>query len=101
MDEAIAHCTRGLGIWDWASNCGDEEPDVVLGCAGDVPTIEALAAVSLLRRHLPQVKIRLGNVGDSKRLQEEREHQHGLSNGEKDGIVTRDKQEIVGYHGYA
>ncbi len=100
MDEAIAHCTRGLGIWDWASNCGDEEPDVVLGCAGDVPTIEALAAVSLLRRHLPQVKVRLVNVVDVMRLQDEREHPHGLSNREFDGIFTRDKPVIFAYHGY-
>ena len=100
MDEAIAHCTRGLGIWDWASNCGDEEPDVVLGCAGDVPTIEALAAVSLLRRHLPQVKVRLVNVVDIMRLQDEREHPHGLSNREFDGIFTRDKPVIFAYHGY-
>ena len=100
MDEAIAHCTRGLGIWDWASNCGDEEPDVVLGCAGDVPTLEALAAVSLLRRHLPQLKVRLVNVVDIMRLQDEREHPHGLSNREFDGIFTTDKPVIFAYHGY-
>ena len=79
MDEAIAHCTRGLGIWDWASNDGGDEPDVVLGCAGDVPTLEALAAVDLLRRHLPELKVRLVNVVDLMRLQDEREHPHGLS----------------------
>jgi xylulose-5-phosphate/fructose-6-phosphate phosphoketolase len=100
MDEAIAHCTRGLGIWDWASNCGDEEPDVVLGCAGDAPTVEVLAAVSLLRRHLPQVKVRLVNVVDIMRLQDEREHPHGLSNREFDGIFTTDKPVIFAYHGY-
>ena len=100
MDEAVAHCTRGLGIWDWASNCGPEEPDVVLGCAGDVPTIEALAAVSLLRRHLPELKVRLVNVVDIMRLQDEREHPHGLSDREFDGIFTTDKPVIFAYHGY-
>ncbi|MDT0351822.1 phosphoketolase family protein [Pseudonocardia charpentierae] len=100
MDEAVAHCTRGLGIWDWASNCGNEEPDVVLGCAGDVPTLEAVAAVSLLRRHLPELKIRLVNVVDIMRLQDEREHPHGLSHPEFDGIFTTDRPVIFAYHGY-
>jgi xylulose-5-phosphate/fructose-6-phosphate phosphoketolase len=100
MDEAVAHCTRGLGIWDWASNCGDDEPDVVLGCAGDVPTLEAVAAVSLLRRHLPELKIRLVNVVDIMRLQDEREHPHGLSHPEFDGIFTTDRPVIFAYHGY-
>ena len=100
MDEAVAHCTRGLGIWEWASNCAGAEPDVVLGCAGDVPTLEALAAVSLLREHLPQVKVRLVNVVDIMRLQDEREHPHGLSNREFDGIFTTDKPVIFAYHGY-
>jgi xylulose-5-phosphate/fructose-6-phosphate phosphoketolase len=100
MEQAVAHCTRGLGIWDFASTCGDEEPDVVLGCAGDVPTLEAIAAVSLIRRHLPGLKVRLVNVVDIMRLQDEREHPHGLSNREFDGIFTTDKPVIFAYHGY-
>jgi xylulose-5-phosphate/fructose-6-phosphate phosphoketolase len=100
MDEAIAHCTRGLGIWDWASSCDGEEPDVVLGCAGDVPTLEAVAAADLLRRHLPDLKVRLVNVVDIMRLQDEREHPHGLSHREFDGIFTTDRPVIFAYHGY-
>jgi xylulose-5-phosphate/fructose-6-phosphate phosphoketolase len=100
MDEAIAHCTRGIGIWPWASNDDGTEPDVVLACAGDVPTLEAVAAVSLLRRHLPELKVRLVNVVDLMRLQDEREHPHGLSDAEFDGLFTRDKPVIFAYHGY-
>jgi xylulose-5-phosphate/fructose-6-phosphate phosphoketolase len=100
MEQAVAHCTRGLGIWDFASTCGDEEPDVVLGCAGDVPTLEAVAAASLIRRHLPDLKVRLVNVVDIMRLQDEREHPHGLSHREFDGIFTTDKPVIFAYHGY-
>jgi xylulose-5-phosphate/fructose-6-phosphate phosphoketolase len=100
MDEAIAHCTRGIGIWDWASSDQGGEPDVVLGCAGDVPTLEAVAAVSLLRRHLPELKVRLVNVVDLMRLQDEREHPHGLSDREFDALFTTDKPVIFAYHGY-
>jgi xylulose-5-phosphate/fructose-6-phosphate phosphoketolase len=100
MDEAIAHCTRGLGIWTWASTDDGAEPDVVLGCAGDVPTLEAVAAVSLLRRHLPDLKVRLVNVVDLMRLQDAREHPHGLSHPEFDGIFTTDRPVVFAYHGY-
>ncbi len=99
-DEAVAHCTRGIGIWPWASSDDGAEPDVVLGCAGDVPTIEALAAVSLLREHLPQLRVRLVNVVDLMRLQDEREHPHGLADAEFDGLFTTDKPVIFAYHGY-
>ena len=100
MDEAVAHCTRGVGIWEWASNDAGGEPDVVLACAGDVPTLEAVAAVSLLRRHLPDLKVRLVNVVDLMRLQDEREHPHGLADREFDGLFTADKPVIFAYHGY-
>ncbi len=100
MEEAVAHCTRGIGVWDWASNDAGTEPDVVLGCAGDVPTLEAVAAVSLLRRHLPELKVRLVNVVDLMRLQDEREHPHGLGDREFDGLFTTDKPVIFAYHGY-
>ncbi|GAB6901533.1 phosphoketolase family protein [Kineosporia succinea] len=99
MDEAIAHCTRGLGIWPWASNC-DGEPDVVLACAGDIPTLETLAAVDLLRQHLPELKVRVINVVDLMRLQSESEHPHGLSDSEFDALFTADKPVVFAYHGY-
>ncbi len=99
MDEAIAHCTRGLGIWPWASN-GDGEPDVVLACAGDVPTLETLAAVDILRRELPDLAVRVVNVVDLMRLQPESEHPHGLPDKEFDALFTRDKPVIFAYHGY-
>jgi xylulose-5-phosphate/fructose-6-phosphate phosphoketolase len=101
MDEAIAHCTRGLGVWEWA---GTEElgkdPDVVIAAAGDVPTLEGLAAVDLLRRHLPDLKIRFVNVVDLMRLQPESEHPHGLPDRDFDTIFTREKPIIFAYHGY-
>jgi xylulose-5-phosphate/fructose-6-phosphate phosphoketolase len=100
MDEAVAHCTRGIGIWDWASNDQGSEPDVVIGCAGDVPTLEAVAAVDLLRRYLPELKVRLVNVVDVMRLQDEREHPHGLSDRDFDGLFTTNKPVIFAYHGY-
>jgi xylulose-5-phosphate/fructose-6-phosphate phosphoketolase len=100
MTEADAHCARGIGRWDWASSDQDAEPDVVLACAGDVPTLEALAAVDLLRRHLPQLRVRLVNVVDLMRLQDEREHPHGLGAREFDGLFTTDKPVIFAYHGY-
>jgi xylulose-5-phosphate/fructose-6-phosphate phosphoketolase len=100
MDEAIAHCTRGLGIWDWASNDEGRDPDVVLACAGDVPTLEALAAADLIRRHLPHVAVRFVNVVDLMRLQPPSEHPHGLSDAEFDEVFTRDRPVIFAYHGY-
>ncbi len=101
MDDAILHCTRGLGIWDWAGTeplVGD--PDVVLACAGDVPTLETVAAADLLKRRLPELKVRVVNVVDLMRLQDEREHPHGLSDSEFDTIFTRDKPVVFAYHGY-
>ncbi len=100
MDEAILHCTRGIGIWEWASNDADGEPDVVMACAGDVPTLETLAAVDLLRQHLPDLKVRVVNVIDLMRLQDESEHPHGLSEAEFDALFTTDRPIIFAYHGY-
>ncbi|MGW0218200.1 phosphoketolase family protein [Micromonospora chokoriensis] len=100
MTEAIQHTRRGLGIWEWASNDGGSEPDVVLACCGDVPTLEALAAVELLRRHLPELKVRLVNVVDLMRLQPDTEHPHGLTDKEFDTIFTADRTVIFAYHGY-
>jgi xylulose-5-phosphate/fructose-6-phosphate phosphoketolase len=99
MDEAIAHCTRGLGIWDWASNTTGE-PDVVLACAGDVPTLETLAAANILRSRLPELKVRVINVVDLMRLQSQGEHPHGLPDSEFDALFTTDKPVIFAYHGY-
>ncbi len=100
MDDAIAHCTRGLGIWDWASTDAGSEPDVVLACAGDVPTLEALAATALLRQHLPELKVRFVNVVDLMKLESPREHPHGLSDHEFDALFTADVPVIFAYHGY-
>jgi len=100
MDEAIAHCTRGIGIWDWASNEGPEEPDVVLACAGDIPTLETVAAAALLREHLPELRVRVINVVDLMRLQPESEHPHGLSDREFDALFTVRQPVIFAYHGY-
>ncbi len=100
MDQAILHCTRGIGIWDWASNDQGGEPDVVIGCSGDIPTLEALAAVDLLRQHLPELKVRFLNVVDLMRLQDEKEHPHGLSSAEFDALFTTDKPVVFAYHGY-
>ena len=100
MDEAIIHCTRGLGIWDWASNDEGAEPDVVLACCGDVPTLETLAATALLREHLPDLRVRVVNVVDLMRLQPEPEHPHGLSDAEFDSIFTTSRPVIFAYHGY-
>ena len=100
MDDADLHCTRGLGVWEWASNDDGEEPDVVMGCAGDVPTLEILAAVSLLRTHLPDLKVRVVNVVDLMRLQPETEHPHGLPDREYDTLFTTDRPVIFAYHGY-
>ena len=100
MDDAILHCTRGIGIWDWASNDESGEPDVVLGCCGDVPTLETLAAAALLREHLPGLKVRVVNVVDLMRLQPESEHPHGLSDGEFDSLFTTNRPVVFAYHGY-
>jgi len=100
MDEAIAHCTRGIGIWDWASNDQGGDPDVVMACAGDIPTLETLAATDLLRRHLPHLKVRVVNVVDLMRLQPPSEHPHGLSDGEFDALFTTDRPVIFAHHGY-
>jgi xylulose-5-phosphate/fructose-6-phosphate phosphoketolase len=100
MDEAVRHCTRGIGIWDWASSDHDGEPDVVLGCAGDVPTMETLAAAHLLRELLPELKVRVVNVVDLMRLQDPREHPHGLSSSEFDALFTTDRPIVFAYHGY-
>lgn len=99
MDEAIAHCARGLGIWDWASSTTGE-PDVVLACAGDIPTLETLAAADILRRELPELAVRVVNVVDIMRLQPETEHPHGLSDREFDALFTTGKPVIFAYHGY-
>jgi xylulose-5-phosphate/fructose-6-phosphate phosphoketolase len=99
MDEAIAHCTRGLGIWPWASST-DGEPDVVLACAGDVPTLETLAAADLIRTHLPDLKVRVINVVDLMRLEPDTEHPHGLPDADFDALFTIDKPVIFAYHGY-
>jgi xylulose-5-phosphate/fructose-6-phosphate phosphoketolase len=100
MDAAVVHCTKGLGIWDWASNDLDGEPDVVMACAGDVPTLETLAAVDLLRRHFPTLKVRVVNVVDLMTLQPDTEHPHGISDHEFDSLFTTDKPVIFAYHGY-
>ena len=100
MDDAIVHCTKGIGIWDWASTDSGEEPDLVMACAGDVPTMEALAAVDLLLGFFPELKIRFVNVVDLMRLQDEREHPHGLSDKAFDMLFTKDTPVIFAYHGY-
>jgi xylulose-5-phosphate/fructose-6-phosphate phosphoketolase len=100
MADAIAHCTRGIGIWEWASNDEDAEPDVVLGCCGDVPTLETLAATAILRERLPDLKVRVVNVVDLMRLQPDTEHPHGLSDKEFDSLFTTDRPIVFAYHGY-
>jgi xylulose-5-phosphate/fructose-6-phosphate phosphoketolase len=100
MDAAIKHCTMGISIWEWASNDRGGEPDVVLACAGDVPTLEALAAVTILREHFPQLKVRVVNVVDLMRLQPTSEHPHGLSDNNFDILFTKDKPVIFAFHGY-
>ena len=87
MEDAVLHCTRGIGIWDWASNDEGGEPDVVMACAGDVPTLEILAAVTLLRDHLPDLRVRVVNVVDLMRLEPDTEHPHGLSDHDFDALV--------------
>jgi len=100
MESAIEHCTSGIGIWDWASTDTGTEPDVVMACAGDVPTLETLAAVDLLRQHFPDIKVRVVNVVDLMTLQPSTEHPHGLPDKEFDSIFTTDKPVIFAYHGY-
>ena len=100
MESAIAHCTTGIGIWEWASTDNGVEPDVVMACCGDVPTLETLAAVDLLRRDLPDLKIRVVNVVDLMTLQPSTEHPHGLSDREFDSIFTADKPVVFAFHGY-
>jgi xylulose-5-phosphate/fructose-6-phosphate phosphoketolase len=101
MDAAVVHCTEGIGIWQWASNDQGAEPDVVMACCGDTPTLEILAAVSMLRRHLPAIKIRVVNVVDLMKLQSQSEHPHGLSDTDYDSLFTTTKHIIFGFHGYA
>ncbi|OLC64451.1 MAG: phosphoketolase [Chloroflexi bacterium 13_1_40CM_3_65_12] len=100
MDEAIAHCTRGIGIWNWASTDDTGDPDVVMACAGDVPTLETLAAVDLLRMHLPDLKVRVVNVVDLMMLQPSTEHPHGLTDPEFDAFFTADRPVVFAFHGY-
>ena len=100
MTAAARHCAAGIGRWDWASNDDDGQPDLVMCAAGDVPTLEILAAVALLRRAIPELKIRMVNVVDLMRLQPEAEHPHGLSDEQFDALFTRDKPVIFAYHGY-
>jgi xylulose-5-phosphate/fructose-6-phosphate phosphoketolase len=100
MDQAVVHCTEGIGIWEWASNDQGTEPDVVLACCGDTPTLEILAATSILREYLPNLKVRVVNVVDLMKLQPSTEHPHGLSDADYDSIFTKDKHIIFGFHGY-
>src|SRR5438445_2498135 len=100
MDQAIMHCTAGIGIWEFASNDGGSEPDVVMACCGDVPTLETLAAAELLRKHLPELKVRVINVVDLMKLQPASEHPHGLSDKEFDSLFTKDRPIIFAFHGY-
>jgi xylulose-5-phosphate/fructose-6-phosphate phosphoketolase len=100
MEAAIRHCTAGVGIWEWASNDRGGEPDVVLACAGDVPTLETLAAADLLRKHLPDLKVRVVNVVDLMKLQPPSEHPHGLTDNDFDSLFTTDKPIIFAFHGY-
>jgi xylulose-5-phosphate/fructose-6-phosphate phosphoketolase len=100
MDAAVKHCAEGIGVWQWASNDQHCEPDVVMACAGDVPTLETLAAVSIMREHLPDLKIRVVNVVDLTKLEPNSEHPHGLSDTDFDSLFTKDKPIIFAFHGY-
>ena len=100
IDAAINHCSEGVGIWQWASNDAQSEPDVVMACAGDVPTLETLAAVSILREHLPALKIRVVNVVDLMKLQPATEHPHGLNDKDFDSLFTQNKPVIFAFHAY-
>jgi xylulose-5-phosphate/fructose-6-phosphate phosphoketolase len=100
MEQAILHCTRGIGIWDWASNDEGGSPDVVMACCGDIPTVETLAAVDLIRKHMPLIKVRVVNVVDLMKLQPDTEHPHGMTDKEFDSLFTTDKPIVFAYHGY-
>ena len=100
MEDAVLHCTRGIGIWDWASSDGDAEPDVVLACCGDIPTLETLGAAAILRERLPDLRVRVVNVVDLMRLQPDTEHPHGLSDREFDSLFTTERPVVFAYHGY-
>ena len=100
IDEAVKHCRAGMSNWSWASNDDGDEPDVVMACAGDVPTVETLAAVDLLREHTPALKIRVVNVVDLMALQSPSQHPHGLNDGAFAALFTRDKPVIFAHHGY-
>lgn len=100
MEQAVKHCTQGIGIWDWASNDQGSEPDVVMACCGDTPTLEVLAAVTILREYMPELKIRVINVVDLMKLQPQSKHPHGLSDVDYDGLFTTDKPIIFAFHGY-
>jgi xylulose-5-phosphate/fructose-6-phosphate phosphoketolase len=100
MDEAIKHCSAGVGIWEWASNDKSSEPDVVMACCGDVPTLETLAGVDLLRKHIPELKVRVINVVNLMKLQPDSEHPHGLSDHDFDTLFTKDKPVVFAFHGY-
>lgn len=100
MEQAIKHCTQGIGIWDWASSDQGEEPDIVLACCGDTPTLEALAAVTIMKEYLPDIKIRFINVVDLMKLQSHQKHPHGLTDEDYDMLFTKDKPIIFAFHGY-
>ncbi|HIY17781.1 MAG TPA: phosphoketolase family protein [Candidatus Blautia avistercoris] len=100
MDQAVKHCTQGIGIWDWASNDQGEEPDLIMACCGDTPTLEALAAVTILRKNLPEIKVRFINVVDLMKLEPSYKHPHGLSDIDYDALFTKDKPIIFAFHGY-
>ena len=100
MEQAVKHCTQGIGIWEWASNDQGSEPDIVMACCGDTPTLETLAAVTILREALPEVKIRVINVVDLMKLEPATEHPHGLTDADYDALFTKDKPIIFAFHGY-
>jgi xylulose-5-phosphate/fructose-6-phosphate phosphoketolase len=100
MDDAVLHAARGIGIWEWASNDENADPDIVMACCGDVPTLETLAAVDLLRQHVPGLRTRVVNVIDPMRLQPDTEHPHGLSDSDFDALFTRNRPVVFAYHGY-
>ncbi len=100
IESAVKHCTKGIGVWEWASNDGDQEPDAVMACAGDIPTLETLASVAFLREHFPELRLRVVNVVDLMKLQSASEHPHGLSDSDFDALFTIDKPVVFAYHGY-
>ena len=100
MEQAVIHCTQGIGIWDWASNDRGQEPDLVMACCGDTPTLEALAAVTILREHLPELKVRFINVVDLMKMESHENHPHGLTDDEFDALFTKDKPVVFAFHGY-